>query len=79
MFTPDYYVDATTGEIMIPRHYFCKSLDTKETVGIPNGSDCIEMDTSKIYFFDAEDGEWLEWGATPDAEDATPDAEDEEE
>ena len=27
-----------------------------------NGAVFIEMDTSKIYFWDAENAEWLEWG-----------------
>lgn len=34
--------------------------DTKPTVGIGNGSSFIEMDTSKVFFFNAEAGEWLE-------------------
>ena len=47
-------------------HYFeghCLSSDTKP-VGdnIANGSSLIEMDTSKIYFYDAQNGEWKEWG-----------------
>ena len=28
-----------------------------------NGAVFIEMDTGKIYFFDAENAEWLEWGS----------------
>ena len=39
--------------------------DTKPTTGVVNGSAFIEMDTSKIYFFDAVGNQWLEWGATP--------------
>lgn len=27
-----------------------------------NGAIFIEMDTSKIYFYNAADSEWLEWG-----------------
>lgn len=42
----------------------CLSTDTKPTEGVANGSVCIEMDTSKIYFFDEENAEWLEWGAS---------------
>lgn len=51
-------------------HGFCLKDDTKPTTGILNGSDCVEMDTGKVYFLDEENGEWLEWGA----EEETPDA-----
>lgn len=34
------------------------STDTKPTTGIANGSIFIEMDTGKVYFFDAANGEW---------------------
>lgn len=40
--------------------YVCKSTDTKPTTGVPNGSSCFEMDTSKSYRFDADASEWLE-------------------
>ena len=40
-----------------------KSTDTKPTVGVNNGDFGIEIDTSKIYFFDADDQQWLEWDA----------------
>ena len=41
--------------------YFGLSTDTKPTTGISNGSCFIEMDTSKLYFFDAAGSQWLEW------------------
>lgn len=44
--------------------FFGLSTNTKPTVGISNGSCFIEMDTSKIYFFDAAGEQWLEWGAS---------------
>ena len=37
--------------------------DTKPTTGVPNGSAFIEMDTGKIFFFDAAGAQWFEWGA----------------
>lgn len=37
------------------------STDEKPTEAV-NGSCFLEMDTSKIYFFDEEHGEWLKWG-----------------
>lgn len=39
------------------------STDTKPTDGIINGSMFIEMDTSKIYFYDLENEQWLEFTA----------------
>lgn len=29
---------------------------------VPNGSTLLEMDTSKVYIFDAESAQWLELG-----------------
>ena len=43
--------------------YYGLSTDFKPTEGVGNGSAFIEMDTSKVYFFDAGNSEWLEWGA----------------
>lgn len=39
------------------------STDTKPTKSVQNGSAFIEMNTGKIYFFDAENKQWREWGA----------------
>ena len=36
----------------------CLSTDTKPSA--PNGSLCMEIDTGKVYMFDAEGGEWHE-------------------
>lgn len=47
---------------------FCGlSTDEKPTVNIVNGSVFIEMNTSKVYFFDEENTSWLEWGAESNA------------
>ena len=51
MVTPDAGVYA-------PQTFFGLSTDTKP-IGVPNGSDFVEMDTSKWYFFDAENQEWV--------------------
>ena len=41
----------------------CLSTDTKPTgEGIANGSRLMEMDTAKLYMYDAENAEWKEWG-----------------
>lgn len=37
------------------------STDTKPTENITNGSSFIEMDTGKIYFYDAISKQWLEF------------------
>ena len=37
----------------------------------PNGSDFLEMDTGKMWYYDATGNEWLDPTATPE----TPDAE----
>lgn len=47
--------------------YYGLSTDSKPTEGVGNGSAFIEMDTSKVYFFDAGNSEWLEWGAETNA------------
>jgi len=36
------------------------STDEKPTSNIPNASSFYEMDTKKIFFFDAENKVWLE-------------------
>lgn len=36
----------------------CLSTDTKPTVGITNGSTCLEIDTGDIYIFDGESQTW---------------------
>ncbi len=43
------------------RPIFCLSTDEKPYLGIANGCKLIEMDTSSVYFFDAEHTEWLLW------------------
>ncbi len=40
--------------------FYVLSTDTKRTESVLNGSCFIEMDTGKVYFFDAENGEWIE-------------------
>ena len=41
---------------------FGLSTDDKPTT-VGNGSAFVEMDTGKLYFFDAENTTWGEWGA----------------
>ena len=50
------------GEILKLRQGYCLSTDAKPTTGlIANGSTLIEMDTSKIYFYDAANTTWREF------------------
>jgi len=37
----------------------CLSTDTKPTAGIKNGSKLIEMDSQDVYYYDAENEEWI--------------------
>lgn len=46
-----------------PINIFGLSTDEKPT-DVLNGSRYIEMDTGKVYLYDAEGAEWLEWGAS---------------
>lgn len=38
----------------------CVQADSKPTI-YANGSICVEMDTSKLYFFDEASATWREW------------------
>ena len=44
--------------------FYGLSTDSKPTgVAVANGSVFLEMNTGKIYFYDAAGDQWLEWGA----------------
>ena len=43
--------------------YVGLSLDDKPTEDVTNGSCFLEMNTGKIYFYNEEDEQWVEWGA----------------
>ena len=49
------YIGATT--------FYGRSTDSKPTTGVANGSIFMEMDTGKIWFYDAAGAQWLEWGS----------------
>ena len=48
------------------RHYRGLADDTKPTDGIPNGSDFLEIDTGKTWYYDADSGEWVDPTAVPE-------------
>lgn len=37
------------------------STDTKPLVNVPNGSTFYELDKAKLYLFDENSGQWIEW------------------
>lgn len=39
--------------------YFGLSTDTKPTTNVPNSAPFLEMDTGKVYLFDAANSAWL--------------------
>ena len=45
-------------------HYRGLSTDTKPDA--PNGSDFLEMDSGKVWYFDADSGDWVDPTATSD-------------
>ena len=52
-------VSADSG-VYRPETFYGLEADTKPS-GYPNGSMFFEMDTGKLYFYDAENAEWKEW------------------
>lgn len=42
------------------REYSCLSTDEKPVSGVGNGSILVEIDTGKVYFFDAAGSQWVE-------------------
>ena len=67
MITQDKAIQVVDGKVVSNATLFGLSTDTpKPTEGIGNGSAFIEMDTGKIYFYDASEGGsgWIEWGGS---------------
>lgn len=62
MITPENGIQSSGGFYAAPCTYYGLSTDVKPTMGVANGSAFIEMDTSKLYFFDAANATWREWG-----------------
>ena len=50
---------ANTGDLVLGGT--CLSTDEKPTEGIGNGSMLKELDTSTLYFYDAENQTWRAW------------------
>lgn len=62
MITPENGAQFIDTRYWRPVTLFGLSTDTKPTENTANGAAFIEMDTGTLYFFDAENQEWLEWG-----------------
>lgn len=48
----------------IPPTYNGLSTDEKPVEDVENGSAYMEMDTGKLYLYDAENETWREWGGS---------------
>lgn len=57
--TPNYI---SAGQYMGAKEFRGLSTDSKPA-SCGNGSVFIEMDSGKIYFYDAAGEQWIEWGA----------------
>lgn len=44
------------------KEVYCLSTDNKPS-DVPNGSICVEIDTGKLYLYDADGAQWTEFGA----------------
>lgn len=67
MITNDKNAQKINGKYVRPGKLFGLSTDVKPTANTANGAKFIEMDTSKVYFFDLDSTTWLEWGAESNA------------
>lgn len=56
----DFWTDPSQPRPAITRDYYGLSTDTKPTERVCNASTFYEMDTKKLYMFDAQNGVWLE-------------------
>ena len=61
MITKSEYI--VSGKYMGADTFYGLSTDSTKPSNVANGSRLVEMDTSNIYFYDAENAEWLEWGS----------------
>lgn len=63
MITNENGAQTVNGKLVRPTKLWGLSTDEKPTTNIANGSTFIEMDAGKLYFYDAANGTWREWGA----------------
>ena len=60
MVTLDKNLQVQDGVATVNQTYYGLSTDSKPTSGVGNGSCFIEMDTGKVYFFNAAGNAWIE-------------------
>lgn len=63
MVTQEKNIQVVDGVVTATATLYGLSTDTpKPTEGVGNGSAFVEMDTGKLYFYDAAGATWREWG-----------------
>ena len=63
MITFDKWAQVSDGQNVAIGTYYGLRTDSKPTEGVANGSCFLEMDTGKVYFFNAASSTWVEPGA----------------
>ena len=61
MITVDKNIQIVDGIATNNQTYYGLSTDSKPTTGVGNGSCFIEMNTGKVYFFNAAGNAWVEF------------------
>ena len=64
MTTPFNGIQVIDGVVKAPQVHIGLSTDVDKPKDPANGECLIQMDTSKILFYDADGEQWLEWGAS---------------
>lgn len=52
------------GKLVSTTTFYGLSTDSTKPTGVANGSAFIEMDSGKVYFYNAAGEAWVEWGAS---------------
>ena len=60
MYTDKEKIQEVDGKAAVATESYCLSTDSKP-LDVGNGAVCIEMDTSKMFFFDLENKTWREF------------------
>lgn len=65
MITYEKEIQVVDGVATAATTFYGLSTDDPKPAGAANGAAFIEMDTGKLYFYDASEGGsgWIEWGA----------------
>lgn len=52
------------GKLVTTETFYGLSTDSTKPADVANGSAFIEMDSGKVYFYNAAGEAWVEWGAS---------------